>query len=182
MLLLVVSQIYFPFFFLTLKLIRDQKGTKRSLSSTPRIVDNKRKHLEKPISAAKRDEVLMRSAQEDLQLKRKTMEQLHESQASFQQLATSMTSSLQSIGRGISEGLGLLALALNPNVMQYPNSMRNPYQSQFVTYHPPQAQYNGSSSAQFQSNSTGFGQYANTENSFNRYSPRASSLQPFDNH
>lgn len=124
----------------------------------------------------------MRSAREDLQLKRKTMEQLHESQASFQQLATSMTSSLQSIGRGISEGLGLLALALNPNVMQYQNSMRNPYESQFVTYRPPQAQYNGNSSAQFQSNSTGFGQYANTENSFNRYSPRASSLQPFDNH
>lgn len=148
------------------------------MSSTPRIVDNKRKHLEKPLSAAKRDEVLMRSAREDLQLKKKTMEQLQESQASFQQLASSMTSSLQSIGRGISEGLGLLAVALNPNVMQYQNSMRNPHQSQFVTYQPPQAQYHSNSLG----HSTGFGQYPNTQNCFSSYSPMTSSVQPFDSH
>jgi len=139
-------------------------------------VDNKRKHLENPLSAAKRDEVLIRSAREDLPFKKKTMEQLQESQASFQQLARSMTSSLQSIGRGITEGLGLLAVALNPNILQqYQNSMRNPHQSQFVTYQPPQAHYHSNSSVQFQSNSTEFGQYPNTQNSFSSYSPMTSS-------
>jgi len=46
------------------------------------------------------------------------MEQLQESQASFQQLARSMISSLHSIGRVISEELGLLAVAFDPNVLQ----------------------------------------------------------------
>ena len=109
------------------------------------------------------------------------MEQLQESQATFQQLARSMISSLQSMGRVISEGLGLVAVAFNPNVLQYQNSMCNPHQCQFVTYRPPQAQYH-SLSRQLQSKSTEFGQFYNTQNSLSSYLPLTSSLQLFDNH
>ena len=45
------------------------------------------------------------------------MEQTTGNSGIFQELVKTMTSSLQSIGRGISEGLGLLVVALNPNVM-----------------------------------------------------------------
>lgn len=95
---------------------------KRPLSSTPRIVDNKRKHLEKPLSAAKRDEVLLRAAKEDIALKKQHMSNMQGSQNALVEMAKSISTSLNSLGKNVSDGLGLLAMALNPNVMQMANN------------------------------------------------------------
>ena len=87
------------------------------MSSTPKIVDNKRKHLEKPLSAAKRDEVLLRAARDDIALKKQHMSNMQKSQNALIEMAKSMSSSLNTLGKSVSDGLGLLAMALNPNVM-----------------------------------------------------------------
>ena len=62
----------------------------RVLWSTPRIVDNKRKHLEKPLSAAKQDEVLLQSAKEELDLQRQFMQQMKESQNALSKMGKSV--------------------------------------------------------------------------------------------
>ena len=89
-------------------------------------MDNKRKHLEKPLSAAKRDEVLLRAAREDIALKKQLMSNMLGSQNSLIEMAKSMSSSLNTLGKSVSGGLGLLAMALNPNVMQMANNINNP--------------------------------------------------------
>jgi hypothetical protein len=85
-------------------------------------VDNKRKHLEKPLSAAKRDEVLLRAAKEDIALKKEHMLNMQKSQDALIEMGKSMSASLNTLGRSVSDGLGLLAMALNPNVMQMTNN------------------------------------------------------------
>ena len=95
---------------------------KRPLSSTPRIVDNKRKHLEKPLSAAKRDEVLLRAAKDDIALKKQHMLNMQQGQNALIEMARTMSTSLNSLGKNVSDGLGLLAMALNPNGMQLTNN------------------------------------------------------------
>lgn len=95
---------------------------KRPLSSTPRIVDNKRKHLEKPLSAAKRDEVLLRAAKDDIALKKQHMSNMQQGQNALIEMAKTISTSLNSLGKNVSDGLGLLAVALNPNVMQLTNN------------------------------------------------------------
>ena len=85
-------------------------------------MDNKRKHLEKPLSAAKRDEVLLRAAREDIALKKQHMSSMEKNQNALIEMAKSMSASLNTLGRSVSDGLGLLAMALNPNVMQMANN------------------------------------------------------------
>ena len=60
------------------------------------------------------------------------MEQMKESQDTMNAMAFSFSSSLKAIGEGISQGLGLLAMALNPNVAYnqqaeqvYPSNLPN---------------------------------------------------------
>ena len=89
-------------------------------------MDNKRKHLEKPLSAARRDEVLLRAVKEDIALKKQHMSNMQESQNALIEMAKSMSSSLNTLGKSVSDGLGLLAMALNPNVMQLANNIHNP--------------------------------------------------------
>lgn len=40
-------------------------------SSIPKLVDNKRKHMEKKLSQVQRDQILMNNAEEDMQMKKK---------------------------------------------------------------------------------------------------------------
>ena len=96
----------------------DVNNSKKRPLCTRKIIDNKRKHLEKPLSAAKRDEVLLRAAREDIELKKKQMEHMQESQKALVDMAKSMSASLDSLGKSVSDGLGMLAMALNPNAFQ----------------------------------------------------------------
>ena len=86
----------------------------RCTNTAAKLVDNKRRHLQKPLSAAKRDQVLMNATKEDLQLKKDFMLQMKKSQETFNEISSKLSTSIESLGKGISEGLGLLAMALNP--------------------------------------------------------------------
>ena len=46
-----------------------ERSRKREKTGTPKFVDNKRKHLEKNLSASQRDEVFLNVAKEDLQMR-----------------------------------------------------------------------------------------------------------------
>lgn len=70
--------------------------------------------MEKPLSAAKRYDILLHSAREDTEVKRKHVEQLQLLQESFNVFAHTISSSLQSLSKGISDGFGIVAKALSP--------------------------------------------------------------------
>ena len=48
----------------------DQKPKGVAVSNIPKLVDNKRRHMEKTLSQAQRDQLLMNTAKEDLLMKR----------------------------------------------------------------------------------------------------------------
>ena len=111
---------------------------KRVSSSPPRVVDNKKEHLEKPLSAAKRDEVLLRSAKEELDLSRQFMQEMKESQNALSTMGKSVPASLESLGNGISNGLTMLAMAMNPKVMQQYQMQNQGSDGSFPSYTPLQ--------------------------------------------
>ena len=55
---------------------------------------------------------------EALALKKEHMLNMQKSQDALIEMGKSVSASLNTLGRSVSDGLGLLAMALNPNVMQ----------------------------------------------------------------
>ena len=69
---------------------------KRSVpvSIFPKLIDNKRKHLEKPLSVAQRDQILMTEAREDKEIRQNLASSLRESSNSFNTALQSMIGSM----------------------------------------------------------------------------------------
>lgn len=55
-----------------------------SVSAVPRLVDNKRKQMEKALSQSKRDQILMNATKEDIIMKKQMISSLEESNKSLQ--------------------------------------------------------------------------------------------------
>ena len=97
-----------------------------SVSAVPRLVDNKRKQMEKALSQSKRDQILMNSAKEDLIMKKQMIASLEDSNKSLQSTMQKMTESLSAMAEGISSGMRMIAMA-----------MSGPTQQHFQPFHPP---------------------------------------------
>ena len=52
---------------------------KRKVNSVPKLIDNKRKHLQEKLSAAQRDELLIKEAKEDALFGKELAEAMQES-------------------------------------------------------------------------------------------------------
>lgn len=103
-----------------------KKNAKVSVSVVPRLVDNKRKQMEKALSQSKRDQILMNSAKEDLIMKKQMIASLEDSNKSLQSSMQKMTESLSAMAEGISSGMRMIAMA-----------MSGPTQQHFQPFHPP---------------------------------------------
>ena len=90
-----------------------KKNAKVSVSTVPRLVDNKRKQMEKVHSQSKRDQILMNSAKEDLIMKKQMIASLDESNKSLQSTMHEMTESLSAMAEGISSGMRMIAMAMS---------------------------------------------------------------------
>ena len=95
------------------------------MSAVPRLVDNKRKQMEKALSQSKRDQILMNSAKEDLIMKKQMIASLEDSNKSLQSTMEKMTESLSAMAEGISSGMRMIAMA-----------MSGPTQQHFQPFHP----------------------------------------------
>ena len=82
---------------------------------TPTFVDNKRKKLEKQLSAKQRDMVLINAAKKEIDLKTNIAHGLVESNKSINSAMTKMADSINSLGAGLVQGFGMLAQALSQN-------------------------------------------------------------------
>lgn len=104
-----------------------------NVSNIPKLVDNKRKHMEKRLSLAQRDQVLMSTVKDDLHIKKNMIDAIEKSNKTLDESISKMTTCLTSIGDGIAAGMQMLAMALanlNPPV-NYPQPN---YPPQFGNY------------------------------------------------
>lgn len=107
----------------------EPKMTKKpnmSVSAVPRLVDNKRKQMEKALSQSKRDQIFMNATKEDIIMKKQMISSLEESNKSLQSTMQKMTESLSSMAEGISAGMRMIAMA-----------MASPSQQQSWSSQPP---------------------------------------------
>ena len=80
-----------------------------------KLVDNKRKKLEKPLSAHQRDQVMLKIAKEELDVKKRNAEIMEKSSQGMEKMLEAMTQSLTSLGQQLGGGLMLLAQAMSSN-------------------------------------------------------------------
>ena len=87
-------------------------NNKRKANCVPKLIDNKRKHLEKRLSAAQRDELLIKEAKEDAQFRKDLAEAMRESTASFSQSIESVSKAMTDLGAGVCRSIEMLSQAL----------------------------------------------------------------------
>ena len=102
-----------------------KKNAKVSVSAVPRLLDNKRKQMEKALSQSKRDQILMNSAKEDLIMKNQMIASLEDSNKSLQGTMQKTTESLSAMAKGSSSEMRMIAMA-----------MSGPTQQHFQPFHP----------------------------------------------
>jgi len=89
-----------------------QRQVPKSSQVISKLVDNKRKHMEKGLSQAQRDQVLMNTAKEEVLMKRQMLQAFQRSSSSLDENLSKMTNCLNSLGEGISSGMQMIAMAL----------------------------------------------------------------------
>ena len=115
-----------------------EKG-KINVSNIPKLVDNKRKHMEKSLSQAQRDQFLMTASKDDLHMKKNMIDAFDRSNKTLDESISKMTACLTSIGDGIASGMQMLAMALaNPSPpVNYPQPNYPPQFGNYGSFSPP---------------------------------------------
>ena len=83
-----------------------------NVSKFPKLVDNKRKHMEKGLSQAQRHHLLLKQGKEDALIKQQMVDAFDRSYQTLENSITKMTNCLSSLGEGIASGMQMLAMAL----------------------------------------------------------------------
>ena len=86
------------------------------VSPTRKYVDNKRKLLEKQLSASQRDHVYLNVARDELKIKQKMVDSLTEATQESNNAFIKISESIASVGKSIGEGLALMASALSGTI------------------------------------------------------------------
>ena len=90
--------------------------TQVHVSSIPKLVDNKRKHMEKCLSQAQRDQFLMSNAKDDAIMKKDMLRAFEKSNKTLEDAISKMTDCLTTLGNGIAQAMQMFATAMsNPN-------------------------------------------------------------------
>ena len=99
-------------------------STPQAKGPTAKFVDNKRKMLEKNLSANQRDQVFLNLARDEVKLKEKLIDGLTEATIQSNRALENISQSIVAVGKSIGDGLALLANALSAgqNQNQFPQS------------------------------------------------------------
>ena len=96
---------------------KEKRGKRKSILASdvpldvPKLIDNKRKHLEKRLTSAQRDQKLLEAAKEDTFM-RGEMDCFKESSRSTAQGTENMSETMKGLTQGITQGIAILADAL----------------------------------------------------------------------
>ena len=99
------------------------KTTKRK-GCVPTLVDNKRKFLEKNLSAAQRDKLSLQEAKDDAQFRKELAQSMNKSTEVFAKSVEQISNAVTNLGNGICRSIEMLAYAMQ---QQPPNSQHNQY-------------------------------------------------------
>jgi hypothetical protein len=88
---------------------------KATENAVPKLVDNKHKHLEKNLSAAERDKILINEAKEEKEARQNFTAVMKESNQCFMKAMECMSKSMQEVGSGISRSMEMFAHAASGN-------------------------------------------------------------------
>lgn len=114
-----------------------QNGQKRKMSKTsdrvPKLIDNKRKHLQRQLSAAQRDKLLLQESKEDSQFKRDVVDAMKQSDKTFADAMTQMSQSIAQVGQCMAQSMQIMGQVL----LQNNNQNINPHQQ----LHTPSAHF-----------------------------------------
>ena len=147
---------------------RDESvSTKPSLkrAATPnnvsRLIDNKRKHLERKLSATQRDCILINEAKEDKEMKKELANIMRESKNSFKEALDGMSGAMNQLAQGFTRSMEMLTQALL--VGQQPINQNLFYQNSASQCgpHNPQPHFQQTQEYQFSPRS-----YSNSQKTF----------------
>ena len=113
----------------------------------PKLIDEKRKHLQKKLSAAERDRIFLDESREDAQFKRDLADAIRQSNEVFAKSTSELSKSMAEMASGITASIQMLSQALcnqpHPMAMPYMHHNANTYaqpQHNTVRYQPYQVQ------------------------------------------
>ncbi len=90
-------------------------------SIVPKLIDRKRKNMERALSAAERDSLLMGDAKEDKRFRREMAEAMKASAASFSDALGTVSATMMQISNSLSRSMELIAQSLQqPQQSQQP--------------------------------------------------------------
>lgn len=113
------------------EICKGKKPIKRkaeAVSNVPKLIDNKRKHLEKRLTPAQRDQKLLEATKEDACLRKEMMDCFRESTSTTAKAIEQMSQTMKGLSEEIVQGMALLA-----------NALATPQQPSFQ--HPGQQHY-----------------------------------------
>ncbi len=124
----------------TLDVDEDGQGPstkKKRVDQVPQLVDEKRKHLERRLSAAQRDNLLLKEAKDDALFKKDMCDAIRELTATLSESVKEIGNGMNNIGNGICRSIEVLAQALmQPNQHHQPMNQNLFYQNDQMFHHP----------------------------------------------
>ena len=106
---------------------------RKIVNQIPLLIDNKRKHLEKTLSAAQRDKLLLTEAREDSTLRKNLAEATKQSTELFSSALKDVSNSIVQVGNGISRSMEMMSQAIMAQVMA--NSQPRPFNQNHFYQH-----------------------------------------------
>ena len=97
---------------------------RKSVNPVPRLIDNKRKHLEKTLSAAQRDALLLTEAKEESKFRKDPADATREATSCFSTALKDLSNSMTQVGNGLSRPIEMMAQAVMAQTMN--NSQARP--------------------------------------------------------
>lgn len=116
-------------------------NNKRKLNNdencVPKLIDDKRKHLEKRLCQSKRDEILLKEAKEDGLFRKELCQAIKESNKMFADAMSNMSDSFKLMA----ESMKISLQQMNPPPQQIPAMSYNHPQGTFHQYQPSSAHF-----------------------------------------
>ena len=78
-------------------------------NAIPRLIDNKRKHLERQLSAAQRDQLFLKESKEDSQFKKDIAEAIKQSDQTFANAMQQMSQSIVQVAQGMTQSMQIMS-------------------------------------------------------------------------
>ena len=89
--------------------VSTNSANKRPASCVPQLIDNKRKHLEKALSSAQRDKMLLEEVKEDARFRKEMTDSMKESSTTFAQGIKDVSKAILKMGAGLSRTIEMLS-------------------------------------------------------------------------